>query len=210
MNHILNNYSYVIVSLDQLLTTNLLHPKQSTTKVIFYFDKTFVGPLQVVLMDLFTLPDGIRLRDHLSHGKVSPQCIDETLASILLVITVVLAHQPPDSADKLKDVKLERLCEKDCPCHTSEVFFTCWELIQAYHSQFHPLAISKRSALSCLQSCLNAFPLNYHDVPTQMPIFCEKFRSMTSHCLKKSIAVDDVSEAIKIYSATRIQTLYRY
>lgn len=159
-------------------------------------------------MDLFTLPDGVRLRDHLSHGEMVSQNIDKTIASILLVIAVLLAHQPCDGACESVEAA-NQLCDKSCSCHGSTIFEKFAAIIRQYSSLFHPLAITRRTALSCLHSCLSKVPITHPDVPDQASPICELFRSRTSQYLKKCVAIDDLEEGIKLLLVSRMKTMYR-
>ena len=162
-------------------------------------------------MDLFILPEGLRLRDHLSHGEMNSHDVNESLASIIIILCVLLSHSPRDVDSEILD---GLFCDKaTCACYASLVYKNISEIIQAYHPFFHPLAFAKRITLKSLQShqCENFSCFTELLTPMSLPEqqINVKVTSLTSRFLKPYDTNCDVKARADAFKQKQVHTLYR-
>ena len=158
-------------------------------------------------MDLFTFPEGCRIRDHISHGEMTSSDLDEHVTSIMIKLAVLLAHAQPHKE------RSNVLCDKSCPCFNSKLYKDFSESIQAYQPQFHPLSFAKRNALACLQACADEdFTHSNCDVSStsNSQQLCILFDSMTSRYIEPfGVQNYDVATLIEFFRTKDLNVLYR-
>ena len=167
-------------------------------------------------MDLFVLLEGLRLRDHLSHGEMNSLDVDEYLAAIIVILSVLLSHQHHAvSPETFFQLNIKPVCDEHCICHNSGIFLTFYDIMLSYSSLFHPLSFAKRNALFCLHSCQSKnFDLKYDSLLFSTTSchreLCDKLESITSQFLQSFAGEsNDIATKIELFQSFKLNTLHR-
>ena len=166
-------------------------------------------------MDLLVLMDGLRLRDHLSHGEMSSCDVDEKLAFVLIILAVLLSHENP-SINKEK-LEIEPTCNKFCICRDSELYQSFYDVIMTYHPMFHPLSLAKRDALFCLRACLNetasldCVNSSLQNDERHFEQLCNRLNAIASRYLEPFFDSKlDSTDCIEVFDKIQLEILNRY
>jgi len=168
-------------------------------------------------MDIFVLLDGLRLRDHLSHGEMSfsDYTIDENLAYVIMLLAVVLSHENPSIKEEtFVTLEIKPICIKSCICRSSKLFQTFHEIVLMYHPLFHPLSFAKQNALFCFNACqqMDATSLRCIDLPVQYDVHlnqCTRIDEITLHYLQPFSCCEDNAAYTAVFENLQLQTLHR-
>eukprot|EP00118_Oscarella_pearsei_P018513 m.189729 g.189729 ORF g.189729 m.189729 type:complete len:248 (+) comp39421_c0_seq6:972-1715(+) len=112
---------------DEMLSVSL--PDESSNQLFVKIDEN----IMIMLFDLLVHPDGLRLRDRLSHGDADIYSLPSELADYVLTLFTALAWQCQQPQDKTPD---------------SGAVQSVLSSVAVYKTLFHPLAVVKRQAFS--------------------------------------------------------------
>lgn len=106
----------------------------------------------VLLMDLFQMQDGPRLRDKLSHGEMSLEALSHSLAGVVFLLTLklyALAHLATKwcscNAHESSSINSAQPLDGVICCDVAVAIAEFDEFAANYCSLFHPLCIASRS-----------------------------------------------------------------
>ncbi|XP_039248767.2 endoplasmic reticulum membrane-associated RNA degradation protein-like [Styela clava] len=137
--------SSLYTTLDEILAQHLDDGSENRIRFVLGDE------IMMVLMDLFVLQDGVRIRDRLSHGEMSLAIIKSQIASVLICLTlrVLWCLTREQKWNTLDEAALGECLEdgthEDCFLKRFATSFD--NQLKGYCSLFHPLNIAKRSYL---------------------------------------------------------------
>ncbi|XP_076803064.1 endoplasmic reticulum membrane-associated RNA degradation protein-like isoform X2 [Clavelina lepadiformis] len=187
-------------TLDDVLSSNL---KQGGENYLRY---ELGDNFMVLLRDLFVLQDGLRLRDHLSHGEMSSIDVDHNIAFVVVSAALYASHGCARKHEETGYTRNERdsfLDEPDtqnsafnisfqggacCTCQNNDLFRQISTFINNYESLFHALAFTKRDVCSSVKLCFN-----FKDTPS-----IENFNDLKNSV--DSFEVDELVSSLKLLS----------
>nr|CAB3243550.1 endoplasmic reticulum membrane-associated RNA degradation protein-like [Phallusia mammillata] len=134
-------------TMDEILAEHLPSGKENQLK--HFFDKQFM----VLLTDIFNQPEGLRLRDRLSHGELDTDDVTQYVADLIIFVVTYASHRPLKFNDDGLCKERFDFCPNSCICYNSSWYSNASLKISNYESVFHPLAVAKRLSNECLDLC---------------------------------------------------------
>ncbi|XP_002121720.4 endoplasmic reticulum membrane-associated RNA degradation protein-like isoform X1 [Ciona intestinalis] len=182
-------------------------------------------PVLELFIDVFNLPAGLRLRDHISHGEMNVDEISEEIASVVVYCAVAVAHNvelhltEKNTCEEPLNERMWRCCPKLIPNSFFEILLP---FLMNYESLFHPLSFAKRHTFYCFDKLqkLDTLKVPSHISALLSSSELQQQRTLcktliTASCLQVDIAADTdqtklkLKEKLKQIGKEKLSTLFR-